>query len=142
MATKVGTLVKIEIDGVELVGEVSANLASACNLIDVSSKASGNESNFEYGRVSETGSFESLASTDPAATKFGYKQAKEAQYAGTKVVAVITEYDSGGSEVVGAIKTTGTALISNVSWDIPDNDRMTFSMDVQFDGKTADTTNA
>jgi len=142
MATKIGTLVKITIGGKDLIGEVSGNLAAACNVIDVSSKASGNQTNVEYGRVSETGSFTSLASTDPAGTQFGYKEAKEAMYAKTKVEAVITEYDELGAEVVGSLKTTGNAVISNVSWDIPDDDRMTFSLDVSFDGKTVDTTNA
>jgi len=142
MATNVGTLVKIKLGTKLLVGEVSGNLAASCNVIDVSSKASGNETNVEYGRVSETGSFTSLASTDPSGTQYGYKEAKEAMYSKTKVDCEITEYDSAGAEVVGALKTTGSAVISNVSWDIPDDDRMTFSLDVSFDGKTVDTTNS
>ena len=142
MPTKIGTLVKIKLGTKELIGEVSGNLAAACNVIDVSSKASGNETNVEYGRVSETGSFSSIASTDPVGTEYGYSEAKAAMYAKTKVACEITEYDSGGSEVAGALKVTGSAVISNVSWDIPDDDRMTFSIDVSFDGKTTDTTNA
>jgi len=142
MATKIGTRVRIKLGAKELIGEVSGSLAAACNVIDVSSKASGNETNVEYGRVSETGSFTSLASTDPAGTNYGYKEAKEAMYAQTKVEAIITEYDAAGAEVVGALKTTGSAVISNVTWDIPDDDRMTFSLDISFDGKTVDTTNS
>lgn len=140
--SNIGTLVKVKIGAVELIGEVSASITAACNLIDVSSKASGNQSNFEYGRVTESGSFSSLASTTASETKYGYDEALQAMYDQTKIACEITEYDAGGSEVVGAHKFAFTALIGNATWDIPDNDRMTFSMDISVDGKTTVTTNA
>ena len=142
MATKVGTLVKIKIATKELVGELSTSLATAVNIIEVSSKASGRASNFEYGRVAETVSVSSIATTDGSATEENWKDAQAAAVAGTKVAVEITEFDSGGSEVAGAINIAGTALLSNVTLDIPDNDRLTFSADLSFDGATTITNNA
>lgn len=141
MATKIGQFVQFTFGGVKLLGELSGNLASAISTIDVSSKVDGKETKLEYGaHVAETGSASSVGSSDPADTAFGYKQAKAAQYAGTKIAVVVTEYDAAGAEVEGALKVTGTALITNVSWDIPE-DAMGLSIDFAFDGKTDDSVN-
>lgn len=142
MATKVGTLVKITLATKELVGELSTSLSTAVNLIEVSSKASARASNFEYGRVSETLSVSSIATTDGSATDENWKDAQAAAVAGTKLAVVITEYDSSGDPVVGAINIAGTALLSNITLDVPDNDRITFSCDLTFDGATTITNNA
>ena len=102
MATKVGTLVLITIGGNELIGELSTSLNTVVNLIEVSSKASNRESNFEYGRISDTLSVNSIASTDGSATDTNWKTLHDAIVAGTKVAVVITEYDApGGTAVAG-----------------------------------------
>ena len=54
----------------------------------------------------------------------------------------ITEFNSWGSEVAGAINIAGTALFSSITLDVPDNDRITFSADLTFDGATTITNNA
>lgn len=142
MSTKVGTFVQLEIGGTKMVGETSHNLTSAAEMIETSSKASGNESSFEYGRINQTASVSSIASSNASETNYNFKDALEAQVAGTKVTFEMTEYDSAGDAVVGAISITGTALLSNVSKESPDNDKMTFSLDLQFDGNATVGTNA
>jgi len=145
MATtnKVGTAVLTTIDGSELVGELSSSLATAVNLIEVSSKASGRASNFEYGRIADTLSISSIATTDGTATEETWKILHDAIVAGTKVAVVITEYDApGGTAVIGAVNIAGSALIGNLTEDIPDNDRMTYSCDLTFDGAITKTVNA
>lgn len=134
MATKVATCVKITIGANELVGELSTSLSTAVNLIEVSSKASKRSSNFEYGRVADTLSVSSIGTTDGAATEATWKYLHDAAVAATKVAVEITEYDTGGTAVVGALSITGTALIGNITEDYPDNDRITYSCDLTFDG--------
>jgi hypothetical protein len=142
MATKVATLVKIKIATKFMVGELSTSMASAVNLIEVSSKASNRASNFEYGRLAETLSVSSIATTDASIGTENWKDAQAAEVAATKVAVTISEYDSGGSLESGAIIISGTALISNCALDAPDNDKLTFSLDLTFDGATTVATNA
>lgn len=142
MATKVGTLVKIKIATKFMVGELTTSLASVANLIEISSKASGRVSNFEYGRVAETFSVSSIATTDASVGTENWKDAQAAEVAGTKVAVIISEYDSGGTLVPGAIIITGNALFGNVNLEAPDNDKLTFSCDLTFDGVTTVAANA
>ena len=142
MATKVGTLVKIKIATKFMVGELTTSLASVANLIEISSKASNRASNFEYGRVAETVSVSSIATTDASIGTENWKDAQAAEVAGTKVAVTISEYDSDGVLVSGAIIISGTALFSNVALEVPDNDKITFSLDLTLDGATTVGTNA
>lgn len=141
MATKVGTLVKLKIGTIFMVGEMSSSMASVANLIEVSSKASGRASNFEYGRISETLSVSSIGSTNAAIATYNYKAALAAQVAGTKVEVAITEYTTAPLPVSGAIMISGTVLIGSVSTENPDNDKLTFSLDMTFDGASRIETN-
>jgi len=142
MATKVGTLVKIKIATKFMVGEMTTSMASAVNLIETSSKATNRSSSFEYGRLAETLSVSSIATTDASIGTENWKDAQAAQVAATKVAVVISEYDSGGSLESGAIHIAGTALISNCALEAPDNEKLTFSLDLTFDGDSTITTNA
>ena len=142
MATKVGTLVKIKIATKFMVGETSSNLASVANVIDISSKASNRTTNVEYGRLAETISVSSIATTDASIGTENWKDAQAALVAGTKVAIIMSEYDSAGALVPGAIIITGNGVISNVAFDNPDNEKLTFSMDLAFDGDTTVGTNA
>ncbi len=134
MATKVGTLVKIKIGTIFMVGETSSNIASVVNVIDVSSKASNRTTNVEYGRVAETISVSSIASSDASIGTYNWKAAHAAIVAGEKVEVSLTEFTSAGVAVASAIMISGTAVISNVALDNPDNEKLTFSMDMAFDG--------
>ncbi len=142
MATKVATLVKIKIATRFMVGELSTSMASVVNLIDISSKASNRSSNFEYGRLAETLSVSSIGTTDASESAENWKQSQAAQVAATKVAVTISEYDTSAVLVPGAIIISGTALISNVAQENPDNDKLTFSLDITFDGETTIGTNA
>ena len=141
MATKVGTLVKMKIGTIFMVGEMSSSMASVATLIEVSSKASARASNFEYGRIAETLSVSSIGSSNAGIATYNYKNALAAQVAGTKVEVSITEFTSGAAPVSGAIIISGTVLISNVQQDNPDNDKLTFSLDMTFDGASRVETN-
>lgn len=141
MATKVGTLVKMKIGTIFMVGEMSSSMASVAALIEVSSKASARASNFEYGRVAETLSVSSIGSTNAGIATYNFKQALAAQVAGTKIEVSITEYTTAPLPVAGAIMISGTCLISNVQQDNPDNEKLTFSLDMTFDGSSRVETN-
>jgi len=143
MATKIGTCVKITIDSDELVGELTNSLASSVNVINVSSKASKRATNVEYGRIEETLSVSSIGTTDGTATTATWKILHDAIVAATKVAVEITEYDSDGTtKTSGAVNIAGNAVISNLTQDLPDDDRITYSVDMTFDGAITLTTNA
>lgn len=122
------------VDGeINLIGETSTSLKSAQTMIDVSNKLSLQNSTFKAGRIARTISVTSIASTDTATTGYGYDDALQCQAQKVPVDFTLTEYDAMGVPVVGAILIYGTTLISNVSDEIPDNDKLTFSLDLQID---------
>lgn len=133
MATKVGTFVYIKLGAGEaqLVGESSTSFKSAQTMIEISSKASGLNSDFEAGRINRTISVSSIASTDPDATGYGFEDALAAQVTGTKVAFLLTAFSGAGNRISGDTYIAGYAHLSNVSWEVPDNDKMTFSCDLQ-----------
>lgn len=139
--SSIGSFIKIDIDGKLLVGEMSNSRAVSANLIDVSSKSSGRDTNLEYGRVAKTGSFSFISSSTPSATELTFHDLEALIDAGTKVTAFITNYTSGGVEVIGDNKVSGFILISNLSQDNPDNDKISCSADYQFDGATTTSVN-
>jgi hypothetical protein len=141
MATTIGTNVMFVFGSVKMYGEMSGSLSASAGAIETSSKADGNESAFEYGRVSEAGSASGLSTTDGSSVLFGYSQAKAAMYAKTKVRVVQTEFDENGLPVAAASMTSGYVVITSVTLDSPDNDKQTVSIDFQFDGKTVDEVN-
>jgi hypothetical protein len=140
--TNIGTLVMIKLGTTLLVGESSTSFKSAQTMIEVSNKALGNAASFKAARITQTISVSSLAGTDPAATNYGVKQALDAQVALTSVAFIITEYTAanGTTPATGALKLTGNCLLSNVSVEYPDNDKITMSLDLQVtDGTTVGT---
>jgi hypothetical protein len=141
--TNIGTLVLLKIGTILVVGESSTSFKSAQNMIELSNKTSGNDAAFASGRITRTMSVSSLASTDPSASTYGYKAALDAQEAGTEIAFTLTEYTTavGTTPATGAIKLSGNCLISNVSVEFPDNDKMTFSLDLQVTGHVTTATN-
>lgn len=139
--SKIGTFVKLKIGDKLMVGESSVSLAMAIEAIETSSKASGYSSTFEYGRINETLSVESIASSDSTETNYNFNAARTAAKAQTKVSFELSEYDEAGALVNGSHIITGTALITSVTWDAPDNDVQTFSIELQVDGATTDAVN-
>lgn len=133
MSTKVGTFVYIKLGAgsAPLVGESSTSFKSAQTMIEVSSKVSGINSDFEAGRINRTISVSSIASSNPAATGYGFEEALALQLTTVKVAFLITAFTGAGNKISGDTYISGYAHISNVNWDVPDNDKMTFSCDLQ-----------
>lgn len=142
--SKIGTFVLIKIGGKLLIGQNSASLKDAITMIETSNKTSGNSSTFEYGRNSATLAVGGIASTSKEATEAGYHELRASAMAHTKVTFSLGEFTNEGaaSEVSGTEKYTGTALISGLTWDNPDNDKQTFSCDLQVDGDLTVATSA
>jgi hypothetical protein len=136
--TRIGTYVMLKLGGILLVGESSVSFKSAQTMIETSSKISGLVATFQGGRITQTISVSGIASTDPSASTYGLKAALEAQVANEEIAFVITEYtdETGDTPFTGAIELTGNCLISNVSADFPDNDKASFSLDMQITGGT------
>jgi hypothetical protein len=133
---KIGTLVYLKLGTGEdaCVGETSVSFKSAQTMIDISSKASGINSDFEAGRLNRTISVSSIASTDPNATGYSFQAALAAQVTGEEVDFLLTAFSGAGNRLSGDLYIAGKALFSNVAWDAPDNDKMTFSLDMQVTG--------
>lgn len=143
MATKVGTLVFLKLGTKAVVGETSTSYKSAQTMIELSNKTSGFDSDFAAGRINRTISVSSIASTDPQTTTYTFKAALELQASGAEVAFILTEYadKTAAAVVAGMTKISGSCLISNVTWDAPDNDKMTFSLDLQVTGAAPVATN-
>lgn len=139
-----GTFVMINFDGGVLVGQNSLSFATTVTMIETSSKTSGNTSTFEAGRVAETMSVGGLASTAKEVTNKGYWELYAAAKAGTPKTVYFTEFTDkdGDTPVVGKEKLSASCLISNLTWDAPDNDNITFSCDLQITGDATQSTNA
>jgi hypothetical protein len=143
MATKIGTTVFLKLGTKAVVGETSVSFKSAQTMIETSNKLSGQDSDFVAGRITRTLSVSSIASTDPQTTTYTFKAALEAQAAGTEIAFILTEYTdkTAVTPSTGMTKISGNCLISNVSWEVPDNDKMTFSLDIQVTGAVTVGTN-
>jgi len=144
MANEVGSLIFIKVDTKLLVGQTSLSYASACDMIDISSKDTGRHRNFAPGKISKTISVSGLGSSTKESTNDGYYELETAQDNGTAVAFVVTKYsdETAGTAVVGAESRSGNAYISNLTWDANDNDAISFSCDLQVTGKPTVATNA
>lgn len=125
-----------------MIGETSTSLKSAQTMIETSNKLSKQKAAFKPGRVTRTISVSSLASTDTATTEYSHEDALQAQDQQVPVDFTLTEYDSLGVAVVGAINIAGFALLSNVSEENPDNEKLTFALDLQLTDEVSITVNA
>jgi len=143
MATKIGTRVLIKVAGGLLVGQTSVSSSLAATMIEISNKLSGKHSEFEYGRLSETMSVEGIASSSKEATLKGYWELRAAVNAHTKVEIILTEFsdETAATKVTGAEQLTYNALISGLDASFPDNDKSTFSCNIQISGAPVQATN-
>jgi len=134
--TQKGTLVLIQVATKLLVGQNSLSYSKVATMIEVSSKTSGNHAEFVSGRITDNLSVSGIASSSKEATKAGYWELNDAIEAGLPVSVIFTEYttEAGTTPVVGAEKITVNALVSNLTWEAPDNDKLTFSCDLQITG--------
>lgn len=141
--TKIGTTVLLKLGTKLVVGETSVSFKAAQTMIELSSKSSGSDAEFAAGRITRTFSVSGIASTDPQTTTYTFKAALEAQASLAEVAFILTEYTdkTGGTATTGVTKISGNCLISNVAWEVPDNDKQTFSLDIQVTGAVTVGTN-
>lgn len=140
---KTGSLVFMTIDDLINVGETSSSFTQDANMIEVSNKLSGRDTNIEYGRLNRTFTVNNIADTDPNVSVFGIKEALDAQAAGTKVTVKLTSYTDKTvtTKVEGDTILSGEAIITNVSWEAADDSAQTFSMTLQVDGELTSAVN-
>ena len=133
---KTGSLVFLKIATKVAMGETSSSLSQSANAIDVSNKNSGRDTNVEYGRMNRTITVNSIGDTTPNATYFGFKDAIDAQIAGTKVAVMLTSYTdkTAATDVVSDGVYSGTGIITEATLDAPDDAAITFSLTIQLDG--------
>lgn len=133
---KTGSLVFMKIEDLINVGETSSSFAQDSNMIEVSSKLSGRDTNIEYGRLNRTFTVNNIADSDPNVLVFGIKDALDAQANGTKVTVSITSYTdkTAATAVEGDTILSGECIITNVSFEAGDDAALTFSMTLQVDG--------
>lgn len=133
---KTGSLVFITIGTKLMVGETSLTLNTATDLIETSNKLNGRGTGFEYGRIRTTISVSSVEDITPVATKMCYADLYALIAAGTKPAILITRYTdkTGVTDVVGDSFFSGTAVISDISADYPDNAMSTLSCNMTIDG--------
>ena len=141
MSTTIGTGVKVKIGSVHMTGELSSTLSLSRDTIDIASKETGDWAAFVPGRGSGSFSVDSVADWSDV-TNYGLKTAIDAMNAKTQVSWSVTEYDSEGDPVVGAITVSGTGYIVSVDADNPDNDKAGFSMSVNIDAEPTVAVNA
>jgi len=136
MATKKGTLVLIKVATKLLVGQNSLSYSKVATMIEISSKTSGNHSEFVSGRIGTNLSVTGIASSSDEDTNAGYWELDDAIETGTPVVVTFTEYsdETAATKVSGAKHVQVNALVSNLSREDPDNDASTFSCDLQITG--------
>ena len=142
MANEVGSLIFITIGGNLLVGQTSLSYSSACDMIDISSKDTGRFREFAPGKISKTISAGGLGSATKETTNEGYYELEDAQDAGSSVTFVVTQFTdkTAGTPATGVESRTGTAYISNLTWDANDNEAISFSCDLQVTGEVTKST--
>lgn len=141
--TLVGTYVLLNVDSGVLVGQSSLSYKLAVKLIETSSKGTGKSSAFVSGRNNETISVGGIASTNKESTNKGFWELRAAAIAGTAIPVTFTEYtdEDGATPASGAETLTASAIISNLQWDAPDDDKNTYSCDLQITGDSTESTN-
>lgn len=131
-----GTLIKLYKGTVPIANLISNDFNIDMTIIDVSSKSSGAANENITGRYSWGCGFESITEFDGSVgtTEISWQDILTDIIAGTSWTVVI------GSGVTGDPKLTGTARISATNLSAPDNDKSTFSSDLQGTGALTVTT--
>lgn len=131
---KDGSLVAILIGAKLITGETSTSLNLITDMIETTHKHSPSKAKTYIagehgGTISVTGSHDPTNSTD-----YGYSDAYAAKQAGTSVTF------KAGSITVGESHITGSALISSLTLEGPQNSRSTFTIELQITGPTEEAT--
>lgn len=128
MAVKNGTTIVLKIGDVLVVGETQSSLNLTRDMIETTSKHStGQAKTYIAGEKGATISASGLY--DPDDATYGYSEAFSHYDAGTSVAFVI------GGTTSGDPIYSGSALISSLTLDNPQNDKSTFSVELQVTGE-------
>lgn len=131
MAVKNGTKVVLKLGGLLLVGETTSSQSFTRDMIETTNKHSTNQSKtFIPGEKGSTLSVSGLY--DPDAVGYGFSEAYAAWDAGTLI-----PFINGGTEVSDTIY-TGNGYISSLTKDSPQNDKSTFSIELQVTGEVTE----
>lgn len=133
---KTGSLVFITIGTKLMVGETSLTISTATDIIETSNKLDGRGTSNEYGRIRTTISVSSVEDITPNANKLSYADMYALITSGTKPEIMMTSYTdkTAVTEVVGDSYFSGTALISDINAEYPDNAMSTLSCNMTING--------
>ena len=134
--SKIGTFVIFKLANKILVGQSDLSYNNAITMIEVSSKSSGNDSDFVAGRSNKTMSVSGIAGTSAEETNTGYWEMEALAEARQPIPFTVQEYTdkTATTPVVGSKVRSRNALISKASLTFPDNAKNTFSCDLQVTG--------
>lgn len=124
------SLVVIQIGSVPVSHEVSNSISTTRDMIEITTKSSGGNKAYLYGEFDAEIECEAMHAFD---STYGYDDLLDAQLNKTNLTVKISPYSS-GSEVTGDYRLTGTALVSNLSYNAPQNDAATFSCTLKVSG--------
>lgn len=143
--SKIGSLVLIKIGAKTLIGQTEMGFNSVRDLIEVSNKLSGADSEYEYGRKKKSISVSGIAGTSAEQTDEGFWELYDAQEAATKVSVTFTTYTTTGATTVvpgDKIITAPTCLIGKLDTNFPDNKENKFSCELTVSGAATPTVNS
>lgn len=131
---KNGSLVAVIIGSKLIAGETTSSLNLIRDMIETTHKHTAERAK-TYIAGEKGGTISVSGCLDPDnTTDYGYSDAYAAWDAGTSVTF------KAGSLTAGEKHLTGSALISNLTWDNPQNDRSTFTIELQITGPTEEAT--
>lgn len=133
MAIKNGTTLVLKLATKLFVGESSNSLNLTSDMIETTSKHStGKAKTYIPGEVG--GTISGAGMYDPSSSDWGYSTAVAAWKAGTQLAFVV------GGTIAGDKTWTGNCYITSLTLDNPQNDKSTFSVELQIDGEVTETT--
>ena len=131
---KNGSLVAVIIGSKLIAGETTSSINQITDMIETTHKHTASKSK-TYIAGEHGGTISVAGCLDPDnSTDYGYSDANTARKAGIAVTF------KAGSLTAGEKHETGSALISSVTLDNPQNDRSTFTIELQITGPTEEAT--
>lgn len=124
------SIITVLIDDVVVSHQISNSISTTKDGIEVTTKQSGGNKRYIYGEFDAEIECEAMHAFD---STYGYDDLLDAQLNDTTVVVKIAPYSS-GAEVAANYRLFGNALVFNLNWNAPQNDRATFSCTLKISG--------
>jgi TP901-1 family phage major tail protein len=133
MAVQNGTNLVLKLATKLFVGETSSSLNLTSDMIETTTKSStGGAKTYIPGEIGATISASGMY--DPASSNWGWTEAVAAWKAGTSLAFIVGGTDAGDKTY------TGSCYITSASIDQPQNDKSTWSAELQVTGEITETT--